>query len=421
MGYEWPGNRRTHGDVNVFYLNDFEPLYDGQHIEELYRHLKQHEGIAVPHHSAYQPFERGKDWSYFDPELSPLVEIFSEHGSSEGCLTPYPLEQNKSMGPRLYPGSIHAGLEKGHRFGFIGSGDSHYGIPGVWGSGLMAVYAEELTRSSLWKAFHARRTYAVTGDRIKLLFTSEGALMGEEVTKDPPYHFSVDVEGSSAIDRIELVKNNRIFKAHVPSEYILRKCSPGRITFKLRLSFGWGPGEYFENQWNNWEGNIKIKKGMIREVESCFTWWDQKVERIDSSEYCWLLKSKARTYSQQLIFTIEGALDDQLLIECGGSKITLSVREALNSSQVVACKQEAQEEIERQFGLTASEIENPDVFFHNAYKMKIHRGVAENEYSIRAAFTDENKEDSSLNWYYVRVYQRNGQMAWSSPIWIDTK
>jgi hypothetical protein len=23
------------------------------------------------------------------------------------------------------------------------------------------------------------------------------------------------------------------------------------------------------------------------------------------------------------------------------------------------------------------------------------------------------------NWYYARVLQRDGQMAWSSPVWVD--
>lgn len=31
---------------------------------------------------------------------------------------------------------------------------------------------------------------------------------------------------------------------------------------------------------------------------------------------------------------------------------------------------------------------------------------------------DEEKFTGSL-WYYVRVKQADGQMAWSSPIWVD--
>ena len=25
----------------------------------------------------------------------------------------------------------------------------------------------------------------------------------------------------------------------------------------------------------------------------------------------------------------------------------------------------------------------------------------------------------SVNWYYIRVIQANGQLAWSSPIWVE--
>ena len=26
---------------------------------------------------------------------------------------------------------------------------------------------------------------------------------------------------------------------------------------------------------------------------------------------------------------------------------------------------------------------------------------------------------AGANWYYIRVAQANGQLAWSSPIWVD--
>ena len=156
-GYEWHGDRRTWGDHNVFYPRDDAPLDDAETLPELYGHLRHLDGIAIPHHTAYQTFERGADWSTFDEKLSLFAEIFSGHGSSEGYDSPRFLDKNLAMGPMVQAGSIQAGLKKGLRFGVIGSDDIHNGFPMEWGKGLMACYAEKLDRQTLWDAFHDRR------------------------------------------------------------------------------------------------------------------------------------------------------------------------------------------------------------------------------------------------------------------------
>ena len=42
---------------------------------------------------------------------------------------------------------------------------------------------------------------------------------------------------------------------------------------------------------------------------------------------------------------------------------------------------------------------------------------AEN-YRTEFEFTDRHKTDKT-DWYYVRVVQSNGSLAWSSPIWVE--
>ena len=69
-----------------------------------------------------------------------------------------------------------------------------------------------------------------------------------------------------------------------------------------------------------------------------------------------------------------------------------------------------------QFGLAPENIPSPDVLYHNAPKVKIHRGVPQDGYTARATFSDHPPTGS---YYYLRVSQTNGQMAWTSPIWIE--
>ncbi|MFW6309286.1 MAG: DUF3604 domain-containing protein [bacterium] len=413
-GYEWHGNRRYYGDHNVFYLEEDKPLTDIQDVKELYNFLKKNSGIAIPHHTGYKVRERGKDWSYFDPEVSPLAEIYSAHGSSEGSNTPFNLDNNKSMGPRSTSGCIQEGLKKGYKFGIIASGDSHFRIPGVWGRGLMGVYAEKLTRESLWEAFKSRRTIAITGDRIKAKLLTDNGFMGEEVADASP-EFKVIAEGSGYIDRIDLLKNNQILDAYVAKN--IKNDSKNEFSkFKLRLSFGWGPKDYFENLWNNWQGKIRIDNGEILEVEKAFTHWDQKVDRLKENEYTWKLKSKAREYRQQLIFTFKAKSSSSITIECNGKEIKFSLAEGLKKSQIIPYISQAETQIVKEFGLKREEIENPDVFYHQAYKMKIHQVVPESAYRKEVTFKD--LEVKGKNYYYARIYQKNGQMAWTSPIWV---
>ena len=48
----------------------------------------------------------------------------------------------------------------------------------------------------------------------------------------------------------------------------------------------------------------------------------------------------------------------------------------------------------------------------------IGRLVGPNEYSAAIRWHDRREKQNDADWYYVRVTQHNGHMAWSSPIWV---
>ena len=85
---------------------------------------------------------------------------------------------NPHMGPGAGGSTYQSALDAGLHLGAVCSTDNWTNMPGHWGQGLMACLAEELTRDSLWEAFRRRRVYGVTGDRIELDFTCNGAPMG---------------------------------------------------------------------------------------------------------------------------------------------------------------------------------------------------------------------------------------------------
>ena len=98
------------------------------------------------------------DESHFapDPELEPVTEICSVHGSSEAPDSPSPIYDP-------LPGNyVRDALDRGYRLGFVGSGDSHDGHPGLvqlagGNGGLAALLSPELTREGVYRALKARR------------------------------------------------------------------------------------------------------------------------------------------------------------------------------------------------------------------------------------------------------------------------
>jgi hypothetical protein len=64
-------------------------------------------------------------------------------------------------------------------------------------------------------------------------------------------------------------------------------------------------------------------------------------------------------------------------------------------------------------------IKQADVIKNNAYVFthKPKPGAATAEFT----FNDAKSADTPSAYYYVRVAQHDGQMAWASPIWVNRK
>ena len=128
-GYEWQGNG-SDGDHNVFFPTTAGEMLHPMTYAELRDALKPSGAIAIPHHVAYQPGSRGKNWATHDPEFSPFAEIYSSHGCSENDDGPIGMERHEHMGPRTSVTCYEAGLDRGIEVGCIASGDNH-AVPGA--------------------------------------------------------------------------------------------------------------------------------------------------------------------------------------------------------------------------------------------------------------------------------------------------
>ena len=133
-------------------------------------------------------------------------------------------------------------LDKGYLLGFIASGDSHDGHPGlphldpyynyrfasdtqpaqVGTGGLAAVFSEELTRPALLAAMRARATYATSGPRLLMDATLGTQRMGAQV---PPrrgeVELSVSIHAAAPVRTIELIRSGAITETFSPSSLVL--------------------------------------------------------------------------------------------------------------------------------------------------------------------------------------------------------
>jgi hypothetical protein len=216
LGYEWTS--WLHGHRHVLYFEDdgevlssIDPAYETP--PQLWQALRGRPALTFAHHSAGGPI--ATNWDYPpDPELEPVTEVVSVHGSSEAPDTP----------GRIYspvPGnSVRDVLDRGYRLGLVGSGDGHDGHPGLAhlaspSGGLAAILAEEATREAVLEALRARRVYATNGPRIYLAAELAGRPMGSVMAIDElggKATLNVRVVAPAALAGIDLVRSGGVIE-----------------------------------------------------------------------------------------------------------------------------------------------------------------------------------------------------------------
>ncbi len=218
LAFEW--QHSSCGDKVIHYLGGdqpFLPIDDARYDspEKLYAALEQSDALVVSHHPGYELDRHvpGTRWEVVDDRIDRLLEIWSMHGSSEGCDS----SDRPLMAPRRSGGACE-GLRGGLRMGVVAGSDTHTGRPAgsiddcrSYHGGLCAVWAQSLTRRAMWEAFHSRRTYALTGARIALRFAVNGAPMGSEIPAAATCELSAEVWAPAEVAKVQFLRNAEIF------------------------------------------------------------------------------------------------------------------------------------------------------------------------------------------------------------------
>lgn len=402
LGFEWHSSR--FGDQCVVFPRDHRPLFYAPEPERLRRFCIEENALMIPHHLAYPAGHRGVNWEVFREDCTPVVEIYSEHGNSEDDRGPFPYFAH-SMGGRATANTASAALAAGLRFGFVGSSDDHAGFPGAYGEGLMAALVEDFTRQGILDAIRARRTYALTGDRIELDCTVEGAPMGASIEAGSQVEAAFAVRGRDELDVVEVIQDGRIVHRAFPS---WREKDDFQRPVQIRLEWGWGPwGALALDRVCDWAIEVRLERGRIARFFPCLQSMPFDERRRHRFERQGEAGLAIRSYTarknayrenpnQSVVLEVEGGADTVL-------HLTLTEPVAQQSTHTLA-------ELHRG---SANLFTGP--FPKEGYQW--HRLVPRAASSLEGRCRLELPEGRSHA--YLRARQRNGHIAWASPVFMN--
>jgi len=403
--WAWPSS--FYGDYCIRFPADRSDLIILKDLSDLKKFALDYKALLIPHHPGYRQGHRGANLDYLDTSISPVLEIYSEHGNAEQPNAPFPYIRH-SLGGCWSKSSLQHALACGKRISLIAGTDDHLGYPGAYGEGLAAVWAQDLSRESVLEAIKKRRTYGVSGDRIHLDFRLNGHYMGEGIPFSLEREGAIRVSGWDALDRVEVLKNNQVIQRNFPCDRIVdASCWDHPVL--LRIEFGWGPWAAMDlPRICDWYFHIKISGGTLLDVYPCF----------QSGPFCEekrnLIKNKTaagcsvQSYTSRKEAFAESPTNAVVLRLSGNSetRISLTVQQPQPFSYEKPLSEFAQ---------------HNEVLFTGPFpaeSIRIQPLVFSAHYQTEFRFNDRAGTDE-VHWYYVRVLQKNGHLAWSSPVWVE--
>lgn len=398
--FEW--HSRRYGDHCVYFRDaDAADILDAPDLPTLRARVAalDADALLIPHHIGYEHGHRGIDWSAFDAGRSPVVETMSFHGSAESCDGSVPYLH--AMGPLDGRATARAGWTAGHRFGLVGSTDHHAAMPGAYGYGRLGAWMESLTRDGLWDALEARRTWALTGDRIDLALSVNGVAMGGVAPPAEARDVAVAVRGGDGLDAIEILHDERVVhRASLPPD----PAPPGRV--KVHLEVGWGE----RDRATPWDVAVRVHRGTLHDVEPRFRGAFPSVPppegepfaphalEVDGNAARFTTRTWPHPYSrvpasEGICLELDGDDATELEVDANGERFTVPLDDLRHGART------------RHVGGFVSPA------------VRLRRAIGEAEFATTLHFS-HRPEHVTHDLYRVRVRQRNDQWAWSSPVWV---
>ena len=401
LGYEWTVQRRFGGHHNVFYRRPFEERVGAQmapNLAALYQGLRErydtNDVLIIPH--AHQP----GDWRNSDTDMETLVEIMSMHGTFEWFGNYY--------------------LRNGHQVGFLAASDDHRTHPGYTGTrargmsqfgGLAAALASEKTGDAIFDALKQRRVYAATtADRIIVDLELNGEGMGRRIAFSEERRLRARVMGTAPVSEVAVVKNgDEVYRLRP-----LRATMGRRVTAQVSFESSTEPFVRDSPRGvRRWSGTIEVRGAdlvgyRVPHVENRHhERWAREGNRI-------LFQTATRGRADSVLLDMENASPSTEIVvdldegtEFGKAPIHVRTYRTHPGRTVPLRLSDLRDGL-LEYALPAA----PD-----SDRVTLQLVSDDQPLDCDFEYVDHGAADHG-DYYYVRVKQLDGAMAWSSPIWV---
>ncbi len=413
-GYEWTSPRQRGGHHNVFFRRagmERVGVQVAPDLSALYRGLRAEydtdDVLIIPH--AHQ----NGDWRQNDFQMENLIEIMSGHGTFEWFGSRY--------------------LEQGFRVGFVSASDDHRGHPGYSPGhqagasgrrsnifqfgGLAAAWAPARTTDAVFGALKSRRAYATTGaQRIVLDARLNGAPMGSELDQADRRVLEGRAIGTGPIRRVDLIRNGEVV-----ATFDTRGAGGSALPdgqFEALVSF-------FSETWVDirdnprgqrpWAGGVTVEGAEV--VSGRLTGTPLPADRFSVDGNGARFDVTTRGSRRSFALVLEGDPSEVRLnfeIEAGFEYGTAPTQ--VRTPQQFAAAGFTLALPEDPGAGSASRGGNEHVFHEGDYRDSVRVDLLEGlRDDVTFRFTDFGDQE---DWYYLRVEQIDGHLAWSSPWWV---
>ena len=400
LGFEWTSRLLYGGHHNVFFRNTAGrsrvPNQKAPLLDELYQGLREgndaDDVLVIPH--AHQP----GDWTNSDNSVERLVEIQSGHGTFDWFGDKY--------------------LRNGYRVGFVGASDNHTGHPGYSGmtnrqlGGLAAVLAAENTPDGIFDGLRDRATYATTGERIIVDATLNGVGMGQEQADTRERAINCTVNGTAAIDSIDVIKNGTV----VYTQRYLKSAEVGAET-QVQISFEAStdvPGERVVPRGDRpWKGVIRVEGAELAAYEE--PWFRHPgtyKSRIDGGQLHFEMHTRGRNTA--LVLKLREATPNTKIIV---DMETTRERPGSGGYQRIPQRLPPKSETFRLGDLGGDVDRREYQVLEHTDALSVQLVQSDGALDRHFTYTDKDSPKAG-DYYYLRVRQIDGAAAWSSPFWV---
>ena len=404
IGWEWTRHTRFGGHHNVLYrdIGDQVPVSGLQFpvLSSLYAELHERNDAAdvvvIPH--AHNP----GDFRQSDPQLEPIIEVMSMHGSFQWFMASY--------------------LSHGHQVGVVAASDDHLSRPGYSApnrnslaqrGGLGAVLAPERSRDAIFDGMKASRTYATTGDRLILKFSVNGTNMGQRAPYSESRSITGRAIGTGPIRSITLYKNDEVIWQE---EYLLEDSAESEQ--ELLLSFTSDPTPHFSGDaprgWRHWRGELQVTEAELTgAIPQDF--YNPTTQHFQQNGNTVAFATHTRGDTSSIRLSLRDVGQD--------AAISLNLEEATETGSAPPFYRSHATIPAASVELALADIVDgvlnrnlPQADYPND-GITIRRVINGGEKDISFSFTDTERPDQG-DYYYFKVEQANDAIAWSSPVWI---